>query len=85
MASDVTRFKARRARPAFNAAESRLPHQRQQTAGIHRAAAVGSGPANATVTPKRPNTAQFRLIKQWLHYIRLFLPVRRNQGSKTVV
>ena len=30
-----------------------------------------------------PDAAQFRLIKQWLHYIRLFL--RRSQGSPTVV
>jgi len=28
-------------------------------------------------------TAQFYLIKRWLHYIRLFL--RRNQGTPTVV
>lgn len=34
--------------------------------------------ANAT-----PDAAQFRLIKQWLHYIRLFL--RRSQGSPTAV
>jgi len=36
--------------------------------------------ANANVTP---NAVQFRLIKQWLHYIRLFL--RRNQGGATFV
>lgn len=30
-----------------------------------------------------PDTAQFYLIKRWLHYIRLFL--RRNQGTPTVV
>jgi hypothetical protein len=29
------------------------------------------------------DTAQFNLIKRWLHYIRLFL--RRNQGTPTVV
>jgi hypothetical protein len=29
------------------------------------------------------DTAQFYLIKRWLHYIRLFL--RRNQGTPTVV
>jgi hypothetical protein len=30
-----------------------------------------------------PDVEQFRLIKRWLHYIRLFL--RRNQGTPTVV
>ena len=30
-----------------------------------------------------PDAAQFRLIKPWLHYIRLFL--RRSQGSPTAV
>lgn len=65
--------------------QSGLPQQQQQqqqTAEtcLRRAAAAGAGPANANVTP---NAAQFRLIKQWLHYIRLFL--RRNQGSATVV
>jgi hypothetical protein len=30
-----------------------------------------------------PDTAQFYLIKRWLHYVRLFL--RRNQGTPTVV
>lgn len=39
---------------------------------------AGGGSANAT-----PDVAQFRLIKSWLHHIRLFL--RRSQGSPTVV
>ena len=60
------------------------PQQQQQQhtteTCIRRPAAAGSIPANANLTP---NAAQFRLIKQWLHYIRLFL--RRNQGSETVV
>ena len=34
-------------------------------------------------TKVMPDTAQFYLIKRWLHYIRLFL--RRNQGTPTVV
>jgi len=41
-----------------------------------------SAPQAAGSTPT-PDAAQFRLIKQWLHYIRLFL--RRSQGSPTVV
>ncbi|KAI9438423.1 hypothetical protein BJY52DRAFT_1421500 [Lactarius psammicola] len=40
--------------------------------------ALAEGVANAT-----PDAAQFRLIKSWLHHIRLFL--RRSQGSPTVV
>lgn len=40
--------------------------------------APGGGGTNAT-----PDAAQFRLIKSWLHHIRLFL--RRSQGSPTVV
>ncbi|KAH8997706.1 fungal-specific transcription factor domain-containing protein [Lactarius hatsudake] len=40
--------------------------------------ALGGGGINAT-----PDAAQFRLIKSWLHHIRLFL--RRSQGSPTVV
>ncbi|KAI9442696.1 fungal-specific transcription factor domain-containing protein [Lactarius indigo] len=40
-------------------------------------ALVGSG------TDATPDAAQFRLIKSWLHHIRLFL--RRSQGSPTVV
>jgi hypothetical protein len=40
--------------------------------------ALAGGSTNAT-----PDAAQFRLIKCWLHYIRLFL--RRSQGSPTVV
>ncbi len=35
------------------------------------------------VTNATPDAAQFRLIKSWLHHIRLFL--RRSQGSPTVV
>ncbi|KAI9452638.1 hypothetical protein BJY52DRAFT_1402746 [Lactarius psammicola] len=40
--------------------------------------ALAGGVANAT-----PDAAQFRLIKSWLHHIRLFL--RRSQGSPTIV
>lgn len=40
--------------------------------------ALAGGTTNAT-----PDVAQFRLIKSWLHHIRLFL--RRSQGSPTVV
>jgi hypothetical protein len=64
-----------------------LAHQQQQQQQQHTAeiclrgaAALGSRPARANLTP---NAAQFRLIKQWLHHIRVFL--RRNQGSATVV
>jgi len=37
----------------------------------------------AIVGPAKPDGAQFRLVKSWLHYIRLFL--RRSQGSPTIV
>lgn len=40
--------------------------------------ALAGGSTNAT-----PDAAQFRLIKSWLHHIRLFL--HRSQGSPTVV
>jgi hypothetical protein len=45
-----------------------------------------SGPTHPGLKPYRdvtPDAAQFRQIKQWLHYIRLFL--RRSQGSPTAV
>ncbi|KAH9963778.1 fungal-specific transcription factor domain-containing protein [Russula dissimulans] len=37
----------------------------------------------AITGPGKPDGAQFRLVKRWLHFIRLFL--RRSQGSPTIL
>lgn len=54
----------------------RLPSGQPPARGTHH----GNQGASSRATP---DTAQFYLIKTWLHHIRLFL--RRSQGSPTVV